>query len=60
MLKPLFRPMLQFIVGNGKRIHIWHDHWHPQVLLLPLQSYILTIDSGLSLFEKLSAVIHKG
>lgn len=49
--------MLQHVVGNGDLIHFWHGNWHPMGPLLPLCSYRLILESGISLDAKLSIVI---
>lgn len=33
-LRSLTRPTLKYVVGNGRKIFIWHDNHHPKGRLL--------------------------
>lgn len=57
-LRTILRPMIKHIVGDGKRIYLWHDNWHPVGPLSPKFGYRLIYDSGLHFQAKLNAVIN--
>lgn len=57
-LRAIFKSMLKHVVGNGRKIFLWHDNWHPLGPLFPLKyNYRLVYDSGLSINAKLSSEI---
>lgn len=58
-LIPLFRPVVLHIIGNGKRIFLWHDSWHPKGPLLQAYGHKIFNDFGLPLSSKLSVVIDR-
>lgn len=65
-LRPLFRLVLKYEVGNGHKIFLWHGTWHPKGPLLPtygpriLFGTCLPMDAklGLPMDAKLDTVIH--
>lgn len=50
--------MLQFVVGNGNMVFLWHDNWHSKGPLLLAYPYRLILESVLPSHLKLSVVIH--
>lgn len=56
-VRPLFRPMIKYKVGNGQMIHPWFDSWHPKGPMLEAYSHRLVIESSLHLNSKLAVVI---
>jgi hypothetical protein len=51
---------LQMIVGDGKDIHLWFDHWHPQGRLFDKYGFRVVFDARSRLDAKLSSVISNG
>lgn len=59
-LREIFRSMLKFRVGNGKRVFLWNDNWHFVGPLMEAYPQRLVIETGLPSASKLSAVIKEG
>jgi len=59
-LRDLAKKFIWFKVGDGSRVFLWLDHWHPASYLLDQYGYIIVYDSGFSLNTKLAAVIKNG
>lgn len=59
-LRDKFCPLLLFAVGDGKRIFVWHDPWHPKGPLLKHFGPGVLYGSGSSINAKLSSMIHNG
>jgi hypothetical protein len=47
-------------VGDGSKIFLWFDHWHPFGYLLDTFGYRVVYDSSLSLESKFSSIILHG
>lgn len=56
-LRPTFRTIFTFKVGNGDNICLWHDAWHPLGPLLDALGPDAAYLSGIPLESKLSKVI---
>lgn len=50
---------MKHTVGDGNKIHLWHDNWHPHGLLLLKYNMRTMYDMGLPINSKLSVVIHE-
>lgn len=57
MLREACRGFIKFQVGNGCKIFMWHDAWHPLGPLLLKYSYRLVYVTASSPQAKLSSVI---
>jgi hypothetical protein len=51
---------LKFDVGNGRKIHLWTDWWHPSGVLLYEFGYRVIDDAHSWLDARLSSVIRNG
>jgi hypothetical protein len=51
---------MQFDVGNGRKIHLWADWWHPSGVLLDESGYQVIYDAHSRLDARLSTVITDG
>jgi hypothetical protein len=51
---------INFKVGNGNNIFLWHDVWHPACGLLDTYGSKVVYDAGPSIGPKLSSFIHCG
>jgi len=59
-LRELAKRLLRFKVGDGSRIFLWLDVWHPDGCLLEKYGHRAVYDAGSSLDAKLSTVIRNG
>jgi hypothetical protein len=59
-LRDLAKDFIQFKVGNGSRVFLWLDHWHPVGYLLDTFGYRIVYDSGFPLQSKLDVIIKNG
>lgn len=48
--------MVSFKVGNDKKIHLWHDNWHPNSPLLLTYGYRTLYDSEIPANSRLSTM----
>jgi hypothetical protein len=48
-LRALAKDFIRFKVGDGSRVFIWLDHWHPAGYLLDKFGYRIVYDSGFHL-----------
>jgi hypothetical protein len=51
------KKFIRFKVGDGSRVFLWLDHWHPIGYLLDHYGYIIVYDSCFSLNTKLATFI---
>jgi len=51
---------IRFKVGNGSRIFLWFDQWHPFGYLLDNLGHRVVYDAGFPVGSKLSAIIRNG
>jgi hypothetical protein len=56
-LRDLAKKFIRFKVGDGSRVFLWLDHWHPAGYLLDRYGYRIVYDCGCSLNTKLATVI---
>jgi hypothetical protein len=47
-IREVAKTFIRFQVGDGSRIFLLHDHWHPAGYLLESYGYRVLYDSGLS------------
>ena len=47
-LQPIYRPLIKYIVGDGRHIHLWFDNWLPLGPIHSLMGDRIIYDSGLS------------
>lgn len=56
-LRPVVKPMIKFIVGNGKNILFWQDNGHPRGTLLSVFPIRVIFNSGIPLSAFLFEVL---
>jgi hypothetical protein len=56
-LREVAKTFIQFQVGDGSSIFLWHDHWHLAGYLLERYGYRVIYDYGLSKNARLSSII---
>jgi hypothetical protein len=56
-IRELAKRLLRFKVGDGMKIFLWLDNWHPTGYLLDRFGYRAIYDSGFSIDAKLSNII---
>lgn len=54
------RQLIKFVVGNGHKIYLWLDNWHPKGPLLNAYRLREVYDAAIHINAKLSSVIHSG
>jgi hypothetical protein len=54
-LRGIARKFIQFKVGDGRSIYLWHDWWHPEFYMR-----ILDIVLSMMLVDKVSSVLKEG
>jgi hypothetical protein len=59
-LRGLAKRFLRFKVGDGSKIFLWLDVWHPDGCLLDNYGHHAVYDAGSSVNAKLSTIIHNG
>jgi hypothetical protein len=59
-LRDIAKKFIRFTVGDGSKIFLWFDHWHPSGYLVDTFGYRVVYDSGFSLESKLSSIILHG
>lgn len=59
-LREVAKTSINFQVGDGSNIFLWHDHWHPIGYLLEKYGYRVIYDSGFSKEAKLSSILLNG
>lgn len=57
-LRPIFKTLMKFKVGNGQNILLWLDDWHLKGPLLSTYPTRLLFESGISITAKLSHIIN--
>jgi hypothetical protein len=59
-LRDIAKRFISFKVGNGSRVFLWFDHWHPAGYLLETFGHRIVHDSGFPLRSKLEVAIRNG
>jgi hypothetical protein len=59
-LRDLEKQHIRFKVGDGRKVFLWLDQWHPEGYLLDRYGYRLIYDSGFPLNSRLHAIIKEG
>jgi hypothetical protein len=59
-IRELARSLIRFKVGDGIKIFLWLDNWHPASCMLDRFGYRAIYDSGFSIDAKLSNIIRNG
>jgi hypothetical protein len=59
-LRPIAKIFLSYKVGDGRKIFIWHDNWHPNGYLLDKYGYRTIYDAGYAIGPKLFSIIRHG
>jgi len=59
-LRDIAKSFIQFKVGNGSRIFLWFDQWHPFGYLLDNFGHRVVYDAGFPVGAKLSTIIRNG
>jgi hypothetical protein len=54
------KDFLSFKVGDGKKIFLWFDSWHPAGYLFDRYGYRTVYDAGRDIGPKLSSIIRNG
>ncbi len=57
-LRPAARNLLSYEIGDGSRIFLWHDCWHPNGVLYQPNGHRIVLDAASSLCAKVSSVLH--
>ena len=56
-IKNSIRPLIKFIVGDGRDIFLWFDSWMPLGSIIPTMSDQIILDSGLPRNSRVQAII---
>ncbi|KAL7181468.1 hypothetical protein ACSBR1_040374 [Camellia fascicularis] len=56
-LRNLIFPLIKFKIGNGEKVFLWFDNWHPLGSLWNRFGHRILYDTGLSFNSKVSAII---
>jgi predicted transcriptional regulator len=59
-LHDIAKPFISLKVGNGSRVFLWFDHWHPAGYLLETFGHRIVHDLGFPLRSKLEVAIKNG
>jgi hypothetical protein len=59
-IRDLAKNFIHFKVGDGSRVFLWLDKWHPAGYLLDRFGYRIVYDSGIPLNAKLAAIMKDG
>jgi hypothetical protein len=59
-LRDVAKLIIRFKVGNGSRIFLWFDQWHPFGYLLDNLGHRVMYDTGFPVGAKLSTIIRNG
>lgn len=59
-LRLLAKPLIKFVVGNGSRVLLWLDNWHPKGVLASVYSQHTIFNLEIPLTAFLSVVIRDG
>ncbi|XP_052173286.1 uncharacterized protein LOC127788729 [Diospyros lotus] len=59
-LRVAVRPLLRWKIGNGHRVFLWHDQWHPFGVLVEFFSRSVPRRAGLPSTARVSSVISQG
>ncbi|KAK3229947.1 hypothetical protein Dsin_001828 [Dipteronia sinensis] len=57
-LRPLVRPLIQYLISNGSSTFLWFDNWHLDGPLLSKWSTRVVYDSGLPIYAAVSSIVH--
>jgi hypothetical protein len=57
-LREVAKSFIRFKVGDGSRIFLWYDNWHPAGCLLDKHGFWTIYDAGSSAGAKLSSIIY--
>ncbi|XP_028120861.1 uncharacterized protein LOC114318200 [Camellia sinensis] len=53
-------PLIKFMIGNGEKVFLWFDNWHPLGSLWSRFGPRIVYDAGLDLNSKVSSIISHG
>jgi len=59
-LRDLAKQYTRFKVGDGRKVFLWLDQWHPEGYLLDRYGYRLIYDSGFPINSRLHTIIKEG
>jgi hypothetical protein len=59
-IRDIAKRFIRYQVGDGRKISLWLDKWHPAGCLLDKFGYRAVYDSGLSMNAKLCTIIRNG
>lgn len=59
-LRDVVKTFIRFQVGDGSKIFLWHDHWHPAGYLGDQFGFRVIYDSGFHTNAKLYSIILNG
>jgi hypothetical protein len=54
------KQFLSFKVGDGSKIFLWHDSWHPEGCLFDNFGYRVIYDAGRNIGPRVSTIIKDG
>jgi len=59
-LRSIAKQFLSFKVGDGRKIFLWYDVWHPEGCLFDKYGYRMIYDAGSAIGPKVSSIIQEG
>jgi hypothetical protein len=59
-LRSIAEQFLSFKVGDGRKIFLWYDVWHPEGYLFDIYGYQMIYDAGSAIGPKVSSIIQEG
>jgi hypothetical protein len=59
-LRSIAKQFLSFKVGDGRKIFLWYDVWHPEGCLFDKYGYRMIYDAGSAIGPKVSSIIKEG
>jgi hypothetical protein len=59
-LRNLAKQFLKFKIGDGSKVFLWFDSWHPDGCLLDVYGFRVVYDAGSNLEAKVSSIIRDG
>jgi hypothetical protein len=59
-LRDIARGFIRYKVGDGRKIFLWYDNWHPAGCLINVYEQITVYDAGHGIGPKLDSIIKNG